>query len=427
MVIVKPFKGIRANSVLAHKIASLPYDIVNRYEIKNFVKENEYSPLRDIRSMMELDEDIEEYEECEDIEVIEEYENIIYEKISKNLKNMIIDRTMSKDEKSSYYIYRQIKNGGNQTGIIGCVSIDDYLDNSIKKHEHIILEKEVKIRKRFDHFNINTEPILLIYKKNQHISDIICKWTQEKLPVYNFSTEDNTTHILWVIDDPMQINSLEALFKEVQNLYIADGHHRTASVVKIGQNRRSQSLHYTGEESFNYFMAVIFPDDELTIMEYNRVVKELGNLTVEDFLKEVSKSFYLSEWQDGGPYKPEKKHNFGMYIENKWYKLTVREKFLNNKSQIDCLDANILQKHLLDPILGIENPRIDSRIDFVGGIRGLKELERRVNTDMRVGFSMYPTTMEELFLVAGMNEIMPPKSTWFEPKLRSGLFVFSLE
>lgn len=414
MAIVKPFKGIRPNPSLADKVAALPYDVMNREEAKQMAEGNPYSFLHVSRSEIDLDENV------------NPYDKVVYEKAAENLKKMISEGVMIQDQQPVYYIYRQIMNGRAQTGIVACSSIDEYQNDIIKKHEYTRPEKEVDRINNFDYCNANTEPVFFAYRSTEEISNLINQWIDAHKPVYDFTTDDNITHILWVIDDPQKVNTIEEMFKKVQYLYIADGHHRTASAVKVGLKRREENPNYTGDEEFNFLMTVIFPDDELLIMDYNRVVKDLNGLTTESYLEEVAKVFDVEEWKGEGPYHPEARHTFGMYLENKWYKLTAKPTIINEDDQVERLDVSILQKNLLHPILGIENPRTDKRIDFVGGIRGLKELERRVSKDMKVAFSMYPPSMEELFDIADVGEVMPPKSTWFEPKLRSGLFVHEL-
>lgn len=308
-----------------------------------------------------------------------------------------------------------------QTGIVGCTSIDDYLNDIIKKHELTRVEKEIDRINNFDYCDAHTEPVFLTYRKNAQINNIINNWIKFNKPVYDFTSDDGISHIVWDINDAVINKKIEELFGSMDYLYIADGHHRSASSVKVGLKRRESAGNYKGDEEFNYFLAVVFPDEDLYIMDYNRLVKDLNGYTTERFLTKVRERFHVE--QSDGRFKPEEKHTYGMYLEDKWYKLTAKEGCYDSDNAIERLDVSILQNNLLNPILGIEAPRTDRRIDFVGGIRGLEELEKRVAHDMKVAFAMYPTTIEDLISVADSGMIMPPKSTWFEPKLRSGLFI----
>ncbi len=414
MSVVRPFKGIRPKVELVEKVASLPYDVMNREEAKEMAKGNEYSFLHVVRSEIDVEDSMSQYDE------------MVYKTARKNLDNMIEDGILCQDETPRFYIYRQIMQGRVQTGIVGCTSIDDYMNNIIKKHEFTRPEKEVDRINNFDYCDANTAPIFLTYRKNNELNKIVNDWIKFHKPIYNFTSDDDITHIAWVVDDGDIIGRIGEIFDGIDYLYIADGHHRSASSVKVGLKRREANPHYTGQEEFNYFLSVVFPDEDLFIMDYNRVVKDLNSLSNEEFMTQVKEKFDIEEYNGEGQYKPTEKHSFGMYLNNKWYKLTAKEGIYDENDPVDRLDVSILQKNLLHPILGIENPRTDKRIDFVGGIRGLEELERRVSKDMEIAFSMYPTTMEDLLSIADAGEVMPPKSTWFEPKLRSGLFVHRL-
>jgi len=414
MAAVRPFKGIRPTSELADKVASLPYDVMNREEAKEMAKGNPYSFLHVGRSEIDLEHSV------------DPYDPIVYKTARKNLDQMIEDKILIQDDKPLYYIYRQIMDGRVQTGIVGCTSIDDYMNDIIKKHEFTRPVKEVDRINNFDYCDANTEPIFLTYKVNRELNTIVNDWVKFHKPVYNFTTEDAITHIIWVMDNVENVAKVQEIFAATDYLYIADGHHRSASSVKVGLKRREENPNFTGEEEFNFFLSVIFPDEDLFIMDYNRVVKDLNGLAKEAFLTKTKEHFEVEAYQGEGQYKPEEKHIFGMYLDNTWYKLTAKAGTYDESDPVDRLDVSILQKNLLNPILGIEDPRTDKRIDFVGGIRGLEALERRVNSDMKVAFSMYPTTLEDLTSIADAGEVMPPKSTWFEPKLRSGLFVHRL-
>lgn len=418
MAVVKAFKGIRPVKELASKIAALPYDVMNSDEAREMVIGNPNSFLHVDRPEIDLDPSI-------DI-----HDPKIYEKARENLDRMIADGEYTQDQQPCLYIYRQIMNGRSQTGIVFCASIDDYMNNIIKKHEFTRADKEEDRINHVDYCDANTGPIFLTYKEDQIASEIIDAWIQnesKRKPIYNFVAEDGITHIVWIVDNEVIINEIIDLFKEVDYLYIADGHHRSASAVKVGLKRRAENPNYTGEEEFNYFLAVAFPDNDLMVMDYNRVVRDLNGLTKDELIVKLQEKFTVTESTSEEPIKPEKKHTFGMYVENKWYMLEAKDGIYNAEDPIDSLDVAILQNNVLTPILGIDDVRTSDRIDFIGGIRGLKELEKRANKDMKIAFSMYPTEVSDIMSVADIGEVMPPKSTWFEPKLRSGLFVHKLK
>ncbi len=414
MAKVKPFKGIRPKEDIVDKVASLPYDVMNRDEAKKMAEGNEKSFLRVVRSEIDLDDSI------------DAHDKVVYEKARKNLDKFVKEGTLNQDKKEKYYIYRQLMFGRVQTGLVACTSIDDYENDIIKKHEFTRPEKEQDRINNFDHCDANTAPIFLSYRKNDKLNTIINDWIKFNKPVYNFTSEDDVTHIIWVIDTDEIIQNISEIFKDIDYLYIADGHHRTASSYKVGLKRRKENPDYTGNEEFNYFMSVIFPDEDLFIMDYNRVVEDLNGHTEEEFFEIIKEKFEVEECKGDEPFKPLEKHTFGMYLENKWYKLQAKKGTFESDDPVNSLDASILQDNLLRPILGVEDPRTSEKIDFVGGIRGLKELEKRVSEGMKVAFSMYPVTIEDLMTVADSGNVMPPKSTWFEPKLRSGLFVHKL-
>jgi len=311
-----------------------------------------------------------------------------------------------------------------QTGVTACVSVDEYESNTIKKHEFTRVEKEVDRINHFDVCNANTEPVFLTYREDKRISALVEGFTSDNQAEYDFTHTDGVRHILWCVSDEKLINSICGLFQEVQALYIADGHHRSASAYKVGMKRREQFPGYDGNEEFNFFMAVIFPDTDLKIFDYNRVVKDLNGYTAEQFIQKIKEAGMEVE-EKGAIYAPESKHTFGMFLEGKWYKLSATAAAIPD-DVIGALDVSILQNKILSPILGIEDPRTDKRIDFIGGIRGLSELEKRVNSDMKAAFAMYPVSISDLLSVSDNDEIMPPKATWFEPKLGSGLFVHEL-
>lgn len=415
MAIVRPFKGIRPEQKIVSEVASLPYDVMNREEAKKMADGNLNSFLHVVRSEMDVEETVSQYDES------------VYKVARKNLDQMITDGILNQDGDEKFYIYRQVMNGRVQTGLVGCTSIDDYMNDVIKKHEFTRPQKEIDRINNFDYCDANTAPIFLTYRKNDVINQIINDWIKFHMPEYDFTSEDDITHIVWVIDDKELNERLQQLFENIDYLYIADGHHRSASSVKVGLKRREEFPDFDGSEEFNYFLSVIFPDEDLFIMDYNRVVKDLNGHTKEEFLTKINEKFDVSAYDGEGQYRPLEKNTYGMFLDGSWYKLAAKDGIYDPQDPVDRLDVSILQKNLLHPILGIENPRTDTRIDFVGGIRGLEELERRVDNDMEIAFSMYPTTMEDLLSIADAGEVMPPKSTWFEPKLRSGLFVHRLK
>jgi len=415
MSVVRPFKAIKPKKNLVEKVASLPYDVMNREEAKEMAKGNEFSFLHVVRSEMDVDDSVDAYDE------------IVYKTARKNLDKMIDDEILIQDEKPMFYIYRQIMNGRVQTGLVGVTSIDDYMNNVIKKHEFTRAKKEVDRINNFDYCDANTAPIFLTYRKNDEISTIINDWIKFHMPIYNFKSDDEITHIVWELTDDGLNKRIEEIFSnDIDSLYIADGHHRSASSVKVGMKRREANPNYTGDEEYNYFMSVMFPDEDLFIMDYNRVIYNLNGLSNDEFMGKVKEKFEVKKLNESEPYRPMKKHTYGMYFENSWYVIEAKDGIYDANDPVDRLDVSILQENILRPLLGIEDPRTSEGIDFVGGIRGLKELEKRVNEGKKVAFSMYPTTMEDLLAIADAGKVMPPKSTWFEPKLRSGLFVHRL-
>ncbi|WP_410506318.1 DUF1015 domain-containing protein [Haloimpatiens sp. FM7315] len=415
MAIVRPFKAYRPVPELVDKVAALPYDVMNSEEAREMVKGNPYSFLHVDKPEVDMEPGI------------DVHSTPVYEKARENLQKMIQEKTYIKDEKPCMYIYRQIMNKRVQTGIVACASIDDYINDVIKKHELTRADKEEDRMNHVDYTDSNTGPIFLTYKHKDEIDNIVKTWTENHKPVYDYVAEDGVSQIVWVIDDEKVISNLSSEFKKIDNLYIADGHHRSASAVRVGKKRRKEHPNYTGEEEFNYFLSVLFKDEDLYVMDYNRVVKDLFGNSFEEFMKKVSEKFDVTPYNGEGQFKPAEKRTYGMYLHGKWYKLSAKEGTFDKNDPVRRLDVSILQENLLHPILGIEDPRKDERIDFIGGIRGLSELERRVKEGMEVAFSMYPTTMEDLMSIADAGKTMPPKSTWFEPKLRSGIFVHELK
>lgn len=415
MALLKAFKALRPVPELASKVAALPYDVVNSEEARRKVKNNPYSFLHIDKAEIDLPLGTDLYDKR------------VYEKAAENLKALKDKGILKKDKKDSLYIYRQVMGEHIQTGIVACVSIDDYKNGIIKKHEKTREDKEKDRINHVKYCNANTGPIFLAYRDKAEIGEIIDKWVDSNEPIYNFIAEDGIKHKAWLIDDDRIIEMLTKHFKSIDYLYIADGHHRSASGVNVGEMKRKQNPQYSGEEEFNYFLGVLFPHNNLKIMDYNRVVKDLNNYSPKEFLEKVRENFHIEEYMGEGGYKPDSKYKFGMYFDNKWYRLEAKDGSFDKSNAVDNLDVSILQNNLLGPTLGIKDPRTDERIDFIGGIRGLTELEKRVNKGETLAFSMYPTSMEEIINIADENKIMPPKSTWFEPKLRSGLFIHELD
>ena len=351
------------------------------------------------------------------------YSPEVYQKAREMLYGMISDGSYIHENKNVYYIYELIMDGRHQTGIVAASSIDDYLNGVIMKHENTRADKEEDRIKHVYTCNAQTGPIFLAYRNRQTITDVVNRIKKGEA-LYSFTSDDGITHNVWVIDKDEDIKTIRDEFAATDKIYIADGHHRAASAVKVGIKKREENPGYTGEEEFNFFLSVLFPDNELKILSYNRVVKDLNGLSEDEFFAKLSAVCDITEVSE--MYQPEAKGIFGMFYNDKWYKLSVKDEKKSNDA-VDGLDVSILQNEVLGPILGIGDPRVDKRIDFVGGIRGLKELERRVHSDMKIAFSMYPTSIDELFKVADDKRLMPPKSTWFEPKLRSGIFIHTLD
>ena len=411
MADIKPFKCIRPAVDKAALVAALPYDVYNRQEACEEVKGKPLSFLNIDRAETQFDESVDTYADC------------VYEKASELLEQEISDGIFVTDEDIAYYIYELTMDGRSQTGIVACASIDDYLENRIKKHEKTRADKEQDRINHVDRTSAQTGPIFLAYRANDIINEVVNRNKEDK-PLYDFVSDDGIRHLVWKIADAADTAAVYDAFASIKSIYIADGHHRAASAVKVGLKRRQENPGYDKTEEFNYFLSVLFPDEQLMIMPYNRVVKDLNGLTCEEFMEAVSKYFTIEE-KGHKAFYPEEKGRFGMYLDGIWYELAAKESVMS-EDPVDGLDVAILQDYLLTPVLGIGDPRIDKRIEFIGGIRGLGELERRVNSDMKVAFSMYPTSIDELFAVADADLLMPPKSTWFEPKLRSGLFIHKI-
>ena len=410
MAEMRPFQCVRPAKEYVSRVAALPYDVYNR-------KEAYQVAARDRLSFLNIDRPETQFGENQDM-----YAPEVYKKAHDMLYQEMEDGVFLQDKKDCFYLYELTMDGRAQTGLVACASIDDYLNHVIKKHENTRAEKEEDRIRHVDVCSAQTGPIFLAYRKNIRIEEIIRKVKQEAV-IFDFTSEDGIRHRGWQIADEMDIQNIQNIFSGINEIYIADGHHRAASAVRVGLKRRMEHPDYNGTEEFNYFLSILFPDEELLIMDYNRVVKDLNGWTKTEFLKRAEEKFLIRKCKKG---RPQKKGQIMMLLGDSWYRMTVRKEFTSD-DPVEGLDVSILQRELLDPILGIKDPKKDKRIDFIGGIRGLEELEKRVREDCAVAFAMYPTSIQELFQVADAGRLMPPKSTWFEPKLRSGLFIHCIE
>ena len=410
MAVLQSFRALRPVQEKAADVAALPYDVVNREEAKAIGDKNPLSFLHVDRPEMDLKPEIDLYDER------------VYEKARENLIDMEKAGIFLQDEKPCYYIYELVRKGRTQTGIVGCSSIDDYMNGVVKKHELTREDKEQDRIHHVDSCNANTGPIFLACRYPDSLLTLMNNWKDHHEAAYDFTEDDQITHRVWMIDNQEIIGEIREEFEGIDSLYIADGHHRAASAVKVGLKRREQNPGYTGEEEFNYFLSVVFPYDQLCILPYNRIVKDLNGLTVKAFLGALKFNFELM-LMPGFPCKPVEKHCMGMYVDGQWYHLKAWPDIYEKKDVVGQLDVSILQDQLLGPVLGIGDPRVDQRIDFIGGIRGLDALKDAADQTGGIAFAMYPTSMTELMGVADAGLLMPPKSTWFEPKLRSGLFI----
>jgi len=408
MATVKPFKCVRPALDKVSRVAALPYDVYNREEAKEAVQGNDISFLRIDRAETSMPDSVDTYDPS------------VYRHALELFEARQADGTFISDDTESYYVYELIMNGRHQTGITACCSIDDYIGNVIKKHENTVEAKEIDRINHVDTLSAHTGPIFLAYRKNEVISEVVNK-VKEGKALYSFTCEDGVTHNVWKMADKEDVEKVRKAFDGIDSIYIADGHHRAASAVKAGLKRRSQNPDFTGSEEFNFFLSVLFPEDQLMIMPYNRVVKDINGYTEKEFLEKISENFECTKAD--GAFSPAEKYTVAMLMDGEWYKLSAKDKIRAIKDPVKSLDVSVLQDYLLDPVLGIKDPRKDKRIEFIGGIRGLKELERRCSKDMKIAFAMHPTSIRELFNVSDSGLLMPPKSTWFEPKLRSGIFI----
>ena len=414
MVIVRPFKGLRPPKEIVKKLASRPYDVMNSEEAREEAKGNEYSLLHVTKAEIDLPAWTDEHSQA------------VYDKVVENFKAFQDKGWLVQDSEPRIYIYGQTMGERTQYGFVACTSIDDYFNENIKKHELTRKEKEDD---RMVHVNItdaNVEPVFFAYPAQAELDGIIENIVKNQEPEYDFVADDGFWHHFWVIEDSDLIKKIQELFDKVPALYVADGHHRTAAAARVWLERRKEHPDYTWDEEFNYFMAVIFPDNQLKIMDYNRVVKDLNGLTSGELLSQLEKNFVVEEkWAD--EYRPNALHNFSMYLDGKWYSLTAKAWTFDDSDPIGVLDVTILSNLVLDELLWIKDLRTDKRIDFVWGLRGLWELKRRVdNWEMKVAFALYPVSMKQLIDIADTGNIMPPKTTWFEPKLRSWLVIHKL-
>ena len=412
MVRIKPFAAVRPPKELVEEVAARPYDVLNSQEAK--AEAGEKSLLHITKPEIDFDP------------IIDEHSQQAYDKAVENFKKWQSAGWLRQDGKPCYYIYAQTMDGRTQYGLVLCAHTDDYAEGKIKKHELTRKEKEDDRMIHVRIQNANIEPVFFAYPDNDEVNSIVSRYTAGA-PEYDFVAEDGFGHHFWVIDDQKDIDRLTEIFKGIPAFYVADGHHRTAAAARVGAEKRQQNPSHTGEEEYNYFMAVAFPDSQLKIIDYNRVVKDLNGLSPEEFLAALDKDFVVKE-EGTGPYRPDHLHNFSMYLGGKWYSLEAKEGRYDDSDPIGVLDVTLLSNLVLDRILGIKDLRTDKRIDFVGGIRGLSELSRRVDSgEMAVAFALYPVSMKQLVDIADSGKIMPPKTTWFEPKLRSGLAIHLLD
>jgi uncharacterized protein (DUF1015 family) len=413
MATIRPFKAFRPKPEFAGEVAARPYDVLNSDEAREEVKGHPLSFLHVGKPEVDLDPNM-------DI-----HDRRVYEKGKENLQYLISKKILVEDPLPCLYVYAQTMNGRTQYGLVGCASVEEYRNNIIKKHE---LTRRDKEEDRCNHVRITNShsgPIFITYRDNAEINSIVSKVTSQP-PENDHVAKDGIRHQSWVIKDKETMEKITSIFKTIPCLYIADGHHRSAAAAAVGQERAKANPNHRGDEEYNFFLAVYFPSNQLRILDYNRVAKDLNGSTKDEFFSKLKRNFVVVD--ASAPVKPSKKGDFGMYLDGKWFTLSAGGSLQNLTDSVLQLDVSILQNHLLDPILGIKDPRVDKRIDFVGGIRGLGELERRVNSgEMKVAFSMHPPSLDELMAIADDGKIMPPKSTWFEPKLRDGLFIHFLD
>jgi uncharacterized protein (DUF1015 family) len=412
MAVIHPFRGLRPRPDLVEKVASPPYDVLSSEEARELAGNNPYSFLHVVKAEIDLDPGIDVHSEE------------VYQQGADNLKRFVEEGTLIRDEGPCFYIYEQTMGGHTQRGRMVGTSAQEYEDGVIKKHEFTRRDKEDDRAHHVDVLNANTGPVMMAYKARPAIDSLIDRIAAAAPADYSFTAEDGVKHVLWVVSKPEDVAALIAEFARVEALYIADGHHRSAAGYRVRNLRRDRNPGHTGEEEYNYYLAVVFPDNQLQILSYNRAVKDLNGLSPEEFLTRVREKFEVAEADNPQPQSP---RTFTMYLEKRWYHLTAKEGSFPADDPVLSLDVSILQNNLLDPVLGIDDPRTNARIDFIGGIRGTGELEKRCARDMAVAFAFYPTRVDQLMSVADQGQVMPPKSTWFEPKLRSGMVTHGLE
>jgi uncharacterized protein (DUF1015 family) len=409
MAIIKPFKAVRPKPEVAAQVASLPYDVMNRAEAKQMAKNNN-SFLHVSRSEINFND------------LVDEHSQQVYDKAAQNFNRLIADKVLIQDQQPCYYIYAQTMNGRKQYGLVACSSIEDYFNDIIKKHEFTRPEKEQDRIEHMKTVEAHVGPIFLTYPENKKIDTLVNEVVTQQTPIYDFTAEDTIQHTVWLINQAEIIESITNIFQqEIPYTYIADGHHRTASAAKVGKQLKEENPNHTGEEEYNFFLSVLFPANQLAIMDYNRLVKDLNGLTAEDLLQKVAEKFEVTKTtlQEA---KPAAIHHFGMYVEGQWYLLQSKPGTYTT-DPIGVLDVTILSENILNPLLGIKDQRTDKRIDFVGGIRGIQVLQERVDKgEAKIAFALYPVSLQQLIDIADSGNVMPPKSTWFEPKLRDGLF-----
>ena len=414
MAIIKPFKGVRPPQKYVKEVASRPYDVLNSEEARAEAQGNEKSLYRIIKPEIDFPPGKDEHDEDVYLKAVENF-HLFQEK-----------GWLVQDEKEMYYVYAQTMSGKTQYGLVVGAHVEDYMTGKIKKHELTRRDKEEDRMKHVRVNDANIEPVFFAYPQNEELDRIVSRVTA-RAPEYDFVSVDGVGHHFWLIPDEQDINRITDIFANFPALYIADGHHRSAAAALVGAEKAENNPDHTGKEEYNYFMAVCFPDNQLTIIDYNRVVKDLNGLSEAEFLEKVERNFIVEE---KGPeiYKPDRLHNFSMYLSGKWFSLTAKPGTYDDNDPIGVLDVTVLSNLILDEVLGIKDLRSDTRIDFVGGIRGLGELEKRVDSgEMAVAFALYPVSMQQLMDIADTGNIMPPKTTWFEPKLRSGLVIHKLK
>ncbi len=412
MALIKPFRALRPVEKIVEQVAAPPYDVMSVAEARSMAEGNPFCFLHVSRPEIDLPVEIDPHDES------------VYRKGQENLAAFIARQTLIQDQEDRYYIYRQKMGSVVQTGLVSCASVDDYQSGLIKKHELTRADKEEDRVLHIDCLDANDEPVFYVYRNSPTMNDLIARLTDSE-PLYDFTTEDSVIHTVWAVSDPGVIRRIGEEFAGIETLYVADGHHRSAAASRVRDLRKAKNPSHTGTEEYNFFLTVIFPDNEMNVMAYNRAVKDLNGNTIAEFITKVGQKFDVTPVS--APVTPAQRHDFGMYLKGKWYSLKPKHALVDEDDAVGRLDVSILQDHLLSPILGVRNPRTDQRIHFVGGSRGTEELVKLVDSgEFQVSFSLYPTSIDELMSLADAGKIMPPKSTWFEPKLLSGLFLHRL-